>query len=420
MRHRGDIMPENLTILAIISHMFSSLFSRPPDWSTDRPIINYMRYHRVAGSPLLLLDNILTYNDLLESWNCTMDLSFNEVAVMMPKSHRALRGPQQHQNIRRNPPPVRRHDPDARVRHDSDTGGTRSIVTRGRTDPSQQPPRRPTIDRVRYLYDPPPGFDDSVSGILPPLPITPGPRPRLEPESGSRLQDCMRQSLRSRDRDSEEIDVFDLAHYQYLPTNSHFSLSFMSAYHRNSMYPTLHIINMMLSNDWNVNFANTLIDLYVEQAQNIVPSFGDYGATNDPVITFFNLQNIRNFDWLFLSERVWLSTSTEESFNNLFIRAFPTPEAAIPRQFQQLEAGSAVIRHIQVRQAYLYVMANVIQNGRIEQAVAFHNILRRLFNTLIGITPHISTKLTWRTGRKEQSDVVRLYFNINPNYLREL
>ncbi|GAA5809313.1 hypothetical protein MFLAVUS_002720 [Mucor flavus] len=113
-----------MTVYAITSYLFRSLFSRPRDLSTDRYIANLIEHNRRPGSDLLLFQDLLINNDNQRS--CTESLLENQLQRIYDTSA---------EGFGRRP----RHDVTVTVTGRGRGGGGRSggitpVIRRGRMD----------------------------------------------------------------------------------------------------------------------------------------------------------------------------------------------------------------------------------------------------------------------------------------------
>jgi hypothetical protein len=95
---------------------------------------------------------------------------------------------------------------------------------------------------------------------------------------------------------------------------------------------------------------------------------------------------------------------------------FPRPSDATAQTFENMIAAPQPHPRsdfVYSRMVYLYIMGNLVQDGRLEDAQAFHGLLHVQIRQMIGHIPQISgQRLTW--ARRQVQHVQKLLFASNP------
>lgn len=117
-----------------------------------------------------------------------------------------------------------------------------------------------------------------------------------------------------------------------------------------------------------------------------------------------------------------ITKGQDSTYNRILCTAFPKPNSKIGEKFMAAKESNKNLRSVYVRQAYLYVMANMMIGDQQTQQIAkdFHDLILREFNTLIRYVPYVEEKdgaFKWKTGAvANRGPIVKIHFIENKRY----
>ncbi|KAI9327296.1 hypothetical protein BD770DRAFT_416871 [Pilaira anomala] len=157
------------------------------------------------------------------------------------------------------------------------------------------------------------------------------------------------------------------------------------------MYPVKNMIYLMTTEGLDEKMARSLVNLYSQDIWYIFPTLDKY------------LKSTEN--------RIHIARSVIRGTNFKRFNVMFPPVENVAKHFDDfINAHRQRINDVNVRTAYLYVMNDLINEGRSEEVEAFHTLLWKTFCEMLYCFPYIEEDRKWRQAKLKGDIVSRLYF----------
>ncbi|KAG2195209.1 hypothetical protein INT47_006740 [Mucor saturninus] len=170
-------------------------------------------------------------------------------------------------------------------------------------------------------------------------------------------------------------------------------LEYETEYYQDMKNELVERVNMFLNAQYlDEDLATRVVEYYVTDIWAVLKTSKNYINTDRVVLhdfentsSIFNKATVNNNN----EPRVTLRRSTADTCRKYFRFVFPVPTLRIVDVAETYVDGVAfgTIRHVLLRHAYVYFMANMFTVGREAEARAFHDILERRFFATLRIMP---------------------------------
>lgn len=257
-----------------------------------------------------------------------------------------------------------------------------------------------------------------------------------QPPAPQQSPDSQQQPASQQPPDSQQIYVYErpydiprhglapnyaeippLQTFTAMDSNLRFNIIFAENYYRVCEPNVQRLVNMFRINGFNNETANTLMYAHSTTVWNILKVIDNYLRIPVTECGLKQLQDWNLTKQAFQPDRIKLRdsvTSTDAYFNVYIARLFPSEEQLdIPYYCSYLLSRKTQKRNLVAHVAYIFIMANLIEANKIQEAAAFNDLVVKAFIELFDYIPMIDGAFKWVT-RKEGFGPGKLQFIKRP------